>query len=103
MSQNATPEEVMGNLHSIVTKVLIDQLDGTPILNDEGEEIGRSLDPRFVTAAITFLNNNKVVASPFVVAAMSEIEEKIAKMKDRKFRIVKDKAKDDALRAAGLA
>jgi hypothetical protein len=87
MSKNAAAEERLGQLHCIVAETLIKQLDGKPMLNEAGEIIGYEVDPRIISSAITFLNNNKVTANPFLDEAMSEIEKRL---KDRvtKFRKV---------------
>ena len=91
MAKNAAPEELMGNLHRITAERIIEQLDGRPILNKDGEEIGREIDPRAISNAITFLNNNKVTMNPYVSEALSEIEEKL-KSRSRKFAVIRNDA-----------
>jgi len=87
MSERAAGEEKLGGLHSIVSDTLIEQLEGTPILNEDGDEIGRHVDPRIIASAITFLNNNKIVANPFLSEKMSEIEAALKK-RATKFRVL---------------
>jgi len=99
MSQFAATEEALGRLHQTVAQTLIAQLEGEPIFDDEGEEIGRKLDPRVLTAAITFLNNNKIKANPFISAEVSEIEKKLAE-KTKRFNKVKQSAKEAAKKYA---
>jgi hypothetical protein len=101
MSKNATPEETMGELHAKVAEVLSAQLEGRPYKDPKtGEVLWVEVDPRFVTAAVTFLNNNKVTMSPFVMETISEIEKKL---KSRaKFTLIKKEAEEDARKAAGL-
>ena len=99
MSKNAATEEIMGNLHNIVAKTIIDQLDGTPILDKDGKEIGREIEPRVLSSAITFLNNNKVTMNPYVAEALSEIEEKL-KSRTRKFAVIRNDAVDAAKKMA---
>lgn len=95
MAKNAASEERMGILHLAVAETLIKELDGKPILDNEGNEIGRQIDARVLSGAISFLNNNKVTMNPYVSEALSEIE---AKLKDRprKFAVVRN----DAIAAA---
>jgi len=97
MSHNAAGEERLGDLHTMVADTLIEQLKGTPVLDDEGQEIGRTIDPRVIASAITFLNNNKITANPFLDEKMSEIQEALHNRKTR-FRAVDPQ--DAASRAA---
>lgn len=97
MSKNAASEERLGDLHMAVADTLIEQLEGTPVLDEEGTVIGRTIDPRIISSAITFLNNNKITANPFLDEKMSEIEERLAARKT-KFKVVD--AKEAAKRAA---
>ena len=96
MSKNAATEERLGSLHLAVADTLIEQLEGHPIFDDEGDEIGRDIDPRIISSAITFLNNNKIVANPFLDEKLSEIQDKLRKRK-RKFAVVD---KDEAAKRA---
>lgn len=97
MSKNAAPEEKMGTLHTVVADVLLEQLEGTPIIGDDGEIIGRDIDPRIISSAITFLNNNKTTANPFLTDQLSEIEKRL---RDRKSRFQLVKPDEAAERAA---
>lgn len=99
MSINATPEEKMGSLHAVVAETLIEQLEGIPIVDDAGTEIGRQIDPRVLSAAITFLNNNKVLMNPFLSEAVSKIEEQLSN-KTKRFAVIKDEAIAAAKKAA---
>ena len=99
MAKNAATEEQMGMLHLAVAEALIKQLDGKPILNNEGEEIGREIDPRVLSGAISFLNNNKVTMNPYVAEALSEIEEKL-KTRSRKFAVIRNESIEAAKKMA---
>lgn len=87
MSQNAAAEERLGALHAAVADTLITQLEGKPVIGDDGEIIGYDIDPRIISAAITFLNNNKIVANPFLDEKVSEIELRL-KERSKRFRSV---------------
>ena len=101
MSDNATPEQEMGALHAKVAAVLSAQLEGRPYVDeDTGETLWVEVDPRFVSAAITFLNNNKVTMNPYVAKTLSEIEQKL--VGKSKFTLIKKEAREDALKAAGM-
>lgn len=89
MSENAAPEEKLGSLHSLIADTLIEQLEGTPIQDVEtGEIIGREIDPRIISAAISFLRDNKITKNPFLDEKISEIEERLASRKKR-FQVVR--------------
>ena len=86
MSENAAGEEKLGALHAIVAEDLIAALENPmPILNDEGKVVGHVRDDKARLQAITFLNNNKIKATPFLSEKMSEIEEALKKRKKRFF------------------
>ncbi len=87
MSEHAAPEERLGQLHIAVADTLIEQLAGQPVYNDAGEEVGRSIDPRILSSAITFLNNNKITANPFLDDKISEIEKRLQE-RSRRFKAV---------------
>jgi len=87
MSKNAAAEERLGELHATLAETLIKQLEGRPVLGDDGEIIGYEVDPRIISAAITFLNNNKIKANPFLTEEMTEIEKRL-KARTSKFRAV---------------
>lgn len=91
-TKNAASEKVMGGLHKALAEALIEQLEGEPILDEDMNIIGRKLDPRWATAAITFLNNNKVTMNPEIVSALTEIEEKLNKRTKRFANVKKDAA-----------
>jgi hypothetical protein len=95
MSKNAAPEEKLGQLHSVIADTLLEQLEGVPVFNDEGEEIARHVDPRIISSAITFLNNNKVTANPFISETVSDIEKKLAE-RTRRMNETKQRAKEAA-------
>lgn len=98
MSQNAASEEKLGGLHSLIADTLIEQLQGTPILDQEtGEVIGREIDPRIISSAISFLRDNKITKNPFLDEKISEIEERL-KNRTKRFRVVD--ADEAAKRAA---
>lgn len=99
MSKNAAAEERLGLLHAALADTLLEQLEGKPILGDDGEIIGREVDPRVISAAITFLNNNKIVANPFLDEKVSEIEKRL-KARRTMFKTVEGGAKAAAERAA---
>jgi hypothetical protein len=96
--KNAADEFAIGGLHSKVAKVLNEQLDGKPLVNADGEVIGTELDPRWMTAAITFLNHNKATYNPFISDQVSEISEKL-KDRTKRFAVIKDQAVEAAKRA----
>lgn len=102
MAKNAANEELMGMLHADVAHTLIDQLKGIEIRDDDGEVIGKTIDPRILSSAITFLNNNKVTMNPYVAEALSEIQQKLADRSKDRFTIVRKQAREDALKAAGM-
>jgi hypothetical protein len=99
MSHNAAKEELMGELHAQVADTLIEQLKGIPQYDDHEnpEQItGYYVDPRFITAAIAFLNNNKVTMTPYIQEKASEIQQALKERRTR-FKLV---AKDAAAKAA---
>jgi hypothetical protein len=96
MSKNAATEERLGELHAALAETLIKQLDGRPILQD-GEIVGYEVDPRIISAAISFLNNNKIKANPFLTEEMSEIEKRLTNRRTKFRKVDGGKA---ALRAA---
>lgn len=101
MSENAAPEEKLGSLHSLIADTLIEQLAGTPVQDMEtGEIIGREIDPRIISAAISFLRDNKITKNPFLDEKISEIEERLRTRKKR-FKVVT--SEDAAQRAANDA
>lgn len=83
MSVNAAGEQRLGELHLAVADTLIEQLSKEDI------------DPRVLSAAITFLNNNKITHNPFLDEKMSEIQEKLS-AKRKRFVAVPDEAADRA-------
>ena len=88
MTEHAAGEEKLGRLHEIVADDLIEALTNpTPILNDDGDILGYVRDDKARLQAITFLNNNKIKATPFLSEKISEIEEALKKRKQR-FRVV---------------
>lgn len=99
MSKNAASEEKLGRLHAILADKLIEQLEGKPVLGDDGEILYYEIDPRVLSSAITFLNNNKIVANPFLDEKISQIEERLRQRKTR-FKAVDGGAKEAAKRAA---
>jgi hypothetical protein len=99
MSKNAASEELMGLLHELAATKLLEQLKGQPQFDnpeDPMEITGYYVDPRYITAAITFLNNNKVTMTPFIEEKASEIQEALAAKRTR-FKVV---ASDAAAQAA---
>lgn len=102
MSHNAASEEAMGLLHARVAEVLLSQLEGRSYKDPEtGDEIVVEVDPRIISSAITFLNNNKVVMNPYVSQKLTEIEQKLSD-KVVRFRSVSKEAADEAKKEAGL-
>jgi hypothetical protein len=87
MSKNAAGEELLGELHMTTARVILAGLDGEPIFNDEGVEVGRRVDPRIISTAVTFLNNNKVIMTPWLDEKMTEIQERLQNRKTR-FKVV---------------
>ena len=85
MSHKAAPEEKLGELHEIVAETLIAQLS-----EDE-------IDPRVLSAAISFLRDNKIKANPFLDEQINEIQEKLRHRRKR-FEVVD--GKEAAERAA---
>ena len=67
----------MGQLHLAVAEKLIASLD-----EDE-------CDPRVITAAIAFLNNNKVIMNPYITDAITDIQKKLMSRTQR-FKVVSD-------------
>lgn len=99
MSHNAADEAKMGTLHSVVADRLIEQLQGKPIYNDDGKQIGTEISDRAISNAITFLNNNKIVMNPFLTDKISEIQSKLQD-RTKRFAVVKNDAIEAAKRAA---
>lgn len=98
MSERATPEEQLGDLHSKLSDVILEQLKGYDVTDEEGNVIKHVVDPRWAQAAITFLNNNKVIAQPFLnKKKVSEIEKKL---QERRAKFHNVNAIDAAKRAA---
>jgi hypothetical protein len=103
MSKNAAGEEIMGELHAKVAAVLLAQLEGRNYIDPEtGEEVKMDPDPRIVSAAITFLNNNKVSMNPFVANTLSKIEKELEERAATRFSVIRGQAQEEARKAAGL-
>ena len=97
MSENAAAEEKLGSLHGMIADTLMEQLEGEPIFDlESGEVIGRRIDPRIISAAISFLRDNKIKANPFLSEKISEIEERL-KNRTKRFKVV---TPDDAAKRA---
>lgn len=92
MSKNAASEEKLGDVHNKVADALSTALDGEPILNEEGEEIGRKVDPRIISAAITFCNNNKIQANPFIDEDAQTAIQKKLDGRIKRFKVVPEEA-----------
>jgi len=84
MSINAAGEEKLGELHLLVAETLVEQL--------KAEE----LDPRVISSAITFLNNNHITHNPFLDEKMTEIQEALKNRKKRFTAVDPDEAAERA-------
>lgn len=96
MSKNAAPEEKLGNLHMAVADALIEGLQPKPILDEDKEIIGFApVDPRIISSAVTFLNNNKIKHTPFLDEKASEIQEMLNN-RQKRFKVVASNAAEKA-------
>lgn len=103
MSKGAASEEVLGQLHARVAEVLLAMLEKREYEDPEtGETVPLDPDPRIISSAVTFLNNNKVKMSPFLDNTVSEIQKKLDAKKGKRFSVIRNQARDDALKAAGM-
>lgn len=81
----AANEDILGQLHEITAKSLIDKIKGTPLLDDEGKPTGEFMPPSAadIMAAAKFLKDNNITCAPSEDNKLGELEQKL---KDRQAR-----------------
>lgn len=89
MSKNAASEELLGELHTKITKVMIksleqvekaqDTYDDTP--DDEKELVRPEVSASLLSAMTKFLADNKITCNPAEGSKMSELEQRLRRKK----------------------
>lgn len=70
-----TPVEELNNLHTVVAKVLVNELTKSETIVVNGEEIEISTSPAMVAQAIKFLKDNNISSTPEEDENLKSLEE----------------------------
>ena len=81
----AANEDLLGQLHEITAKSLIDKIKGIAILDEDGQPTGEIVPPSAadIMAASKFLKDNNITCAPSADNTLGELEQKL---KDRQTR-----------------
>lgn len=81
----AATEEALGELHAAVANALTSVIrDGMPMLDKEGEEVRVPASAAHIGAAIAFLKNNNITASPSRNKDLAALKSTLAGKRKRK-------------------
>lgn len=81
----AANEDILGKLHDMTATALMALLDGTPILNEEGVEVGRMMPTAAVIqAAAKFLKDNNITCAPSEDNKMGELRDALDEKNKRR-------------------
>ena len=82
----AATEEDLGGLHAGVCRALTEVVtEGVPIVDKDGEVVGKAPAPAaYLGAAIAFLKNNNITASPSKNKDLAALKEALGKKRQRK-------------------
>lgn len=81
----AASQDVLGQLHELTTRALIEKIKGIPILDEDGQPTGEVIpcSAADLQAASKFLKDNDITCAPSDDNALGELEQKL---KDRQAR-----------------
>lgn len=83
---SAATEEALGELHKAVAVTLTDVIaNGIPVHNKDGEEVDRApASAAHIGAAIAFLKNNNITASPTRNKDLAALKQTLANQRKKK-------------------
>lgn len=81
----AANEDLLGKLHDMTATALMVAMEGTPILNEDGEEVGRMMPTAAVMqAAAKFLKDNNITCAPSEDNKMGELRDALDEKNKRR-------------------
>ena len=81
----AAAESILGTLHEKLAETYLDLLEGRPIYNEAGEEVGRMpLQAAELQAINKFLKDNDITCAPDDSGRLAEIETKLRERNERR-------------------
>lgn len=82
----AANEDVLGALHALTASALIKKLEGTPVLDEDGQPTGEVIPASAadIQAAAKFLKDNNITCVPAADNKLGELEERLKKKQERR-------------------